>query len=95
MKEQSPDGHIWKLGQSEHGRLIAAVALTRDKTILMIAHRLKTVRHADQILVVDQGLAEQRGTPEQLISRPASMRISSADAGKPKDGRYKSGIKTR
>lgn len=50
--------------------LIAAVALTRDKTILMIAHRLKTVRHADQVLVVDQGRIVQRGTPEQLISQP-------------------------
>ena len=55
MKEQSPVGRIWKLGQSEYGRLIAAVALTRDKTILMIAHRLKTVRRADLILVFDQG----------------------------------------
>ena len=33
----------------------AIEALTRDKTILMIAHRLKTVRRADQILVFDQG----------------------------------------
>ena len=70
MKEQSPVGRIWKLGQSEHGRLIAAVALTRDKTILMIAHRLKTVRRADQILVVDQGRIVQRGTHEQLIRQP-------------------------
>ena len=70
MKEQSPVGRIWKLGQNEHGHLIAAVALTRDKTILMIAHRLKTVRRADQILVVDQGRIVQRGTPEQLISQP-------------------------
>ncbi|MFR8072635.1 MAG: ABC transporter ATP-binding protein, partial [Anaerovoracaceae bacterium] len=31
----------------------AIEALTKDKTIIMIAHRLKTVRHADQILVVD------------------------------------------
>ena len=69
MKEQSPVGRIWKLGQNEHGHLIAAVALTRDKTILMIAHRLKTVRRADQILVVDQGRIVQRGTHEQLISQ--------------------------
>lgn len=33
----------------------AIEALTRDKTILMIAHRLKTVRHADQILVIGHG----------------------------------------
>ena len=33
----------------------AIEALTRNKTILMIAHRLKTVRSADQILVLDGG----------------------------------------
>ena len=33
----------------------AIEALTRDKTIIMIAHRLKTVRHADKILVIDHG----------------------------------------
>lgn len=33
----------------------------------MIAHRLKTVRHADQILVVDKGQIVQRGTHEELI----------------------------
>ena len=48
----------------------AIEALTHDKTILMIAHRLKTVRRADQILVVDQGQIVQRGTHEQLIAQP-------------------------
>ena len=49
-------------------RLQAAMeALTRDKTIVMIAHRLKTVRHADQILVVDDGRIVQRGRHEELI----------------------------
>lgn len=48
----------------------AIEALTRDKTIIMIAHRLKTVRHADQILVVDHGRIVQQGTHEQLIGQP-------------------------
>ena len=48
----------------------AIEALTRDKTILMIAHRLKTVQHADQILVVDGGRIVQRGTHEELIGQP-------------------------
>lgn len=43
--------------------------LTRDKTIIMIAHRLKTVRNADQILVVDDGRIVQRGTHEELIGQ--------------------------
>lgn len=41
--------------------------LTRDKTIIMIAHRLKTVRNADQILVIDEGRIVQQGRHEELI----------------------------
>ena len=47
----------------------AIEALTRNKTIIMIAHRLKTVRHADQILVVDDGRIVQQGTHEELIQK--------------------------
>ena len=49
----------------------AIEALTRNKTIIMIAHRLKTVKNADQILVVDNGQIVQSGTHEQLIGRKA------------------------
>ena len=48
----------------------AIEALTRDKTIIMIAHRLKTVRHADQILVIDHVRIVQQGKHEQLIEQP-------------------------
>lgn len=48
----------------------AIEALTRDKTIIMIAHRLKTVRHADQILVLDHGTIVQQGKHETLIRQP-------------------------
>ena len=41
--------------------------LTREKTVIMIAHRLKTVRHADQIIVLDKGQIAQRGTHEELL----------------------------
>ncbi|QQO07774.1 ABC transporter ATP-binding protein [Breznakiella homolactica] len=41
--------------------------LTKNKTIIMIAHRLKTVQHADQILVLDKGMIIQRGTHSQLM----------------------------
>ena len=47
----------------------AIEALTRDKTIIMIAHRLKTVRGADQILVVDNGQIVQQGKHEELIGQ--------------------------
>ena len=36
----------------------------------MIAHRLKTVRHTDQILVIDHGRIVQHGKHEQLINEP-------------------------
>ncbi len=42
--------------------------LTREKTIIMIAHRLKTVRHADQILVIDKGKIVQQGKHDELMA---------------------------
>ncbi len=49
--------------------LTAAIeALTEEKTVIMIAHRLKTVRHADQIFVVDNGKIVQHGTHKELLS---------------------------
>ena len=52
----------------------AMEALTREKTVLMIAHRLKTVRGADQILVVDQGCVVQKGTHDELIRQAGIYR---------------------
>ena len=52
----------------------AMEALTREKTVLMIAHRLKTVRGADQILVVDQGRVVQKGTHDELIRQAGIYR---------------------
>lgn len=48
----------------------AIEALTRNKTIIMIARRLKTVRHADRILVIDHGRIVQQGKHEELIAEP-------------------------
>ena len=48
--------------------------LMRNKTIIMIAHRLKTVEHADQILVLDQGRIVQSGTHRELAHRPGLYR---------------------
>ena len=47
----------------------AIEALTGDKTIIMIAHRLKTVKNADQILVIDHGEIVQQGRHETLINQ--------------------------
>ncbi len=53
--------------ESEAELTAAIEELTKEKTIIMIAHRLKTVRHADQIFVVDNGKIVQHGTHGQLI----------------------------
>ena len=45
----------------------AIESLTREKTIIMIAHRLKTVKNADQILVLDNGRIVQQGTHDELM----------------------------
>ncbi len=43
--------------------------LTNHKTIIMIAHRLKTVRNADQIIVVDNGKIVQKGKHKELMQQ--------------------------
>jgi ATP-binding cassette, subfamily B, multidrug efflux pump len=40
------------------------------RTVVLAAHRLSTVRHADQILVLDRGRVAQRGTHDELLARP-------------------------
>lgn len=52
----------------------AISALTRGKTIITIAHRLSTVKNADQILVVDDGRIAQHGTHDQLVKQEGLYR---------------------
>ena len=66
--------------ENERELVTAIDALTREKTIIMIAHRLKTVRNADNIIVVDKGRIAQQGTHEQLMKT---------------DGIYKSFVQSR
>jgi len=53
--------------ENEADLMKAIDALTREKTIIMIAHRLKTVRHAGQIIVIDGGQIAQQGTHDTLM----------------------------
>lgn len=55
--------------------LVEAIGeLTDDKTVIMIAHRLKTVRNADCIFVVDGGRIVQRGTHDELVEQDGIYR---------------------
>ncbi|KAJ2764532.1 ATP-binding cassette-type vacuolar membrane transporter Hmt1, partial [Coemansia linderi] len=47
--------------------------MTRNRTTLIIAHRLSTVIHADQILIVQNGSIVERGTHNELISDRSSV----------------------
>jgi subfamily B ATP-binding cassette protein MsbA len=56
---------------TESERLIqdALSRLMHNRTTLVIAHRLSTVEHADQIVVLDQGHMVERGTHAELLAR--------------------------
>lgn len=43
--------------------------LCKGKTLLVIAHRLQTIRYADQIMVISNGQVKERGTHEELMER--------------------------
>ncbi len=47
--------------------------LKKDRTVLIIAHRLSTVRHADKIIVVDHGEIVEAGTHKSLINKENSI----------------------
>ena len=54
--------------ENEKELMEAVDELTHDKTVILIAHRLKTVRNADRIFVVDHGRIVQQGTHNQLVA---------------------------
>ena len=54
--------------ENEKELMEAVAELTHDKTVIMIAHRLKTVHNADKIFVVDHGEIVQQGTHDELMA---------------------------
>lgn len=48
------------------------MALGANRTVLVIAHRLSTVRHAQQIIVMDAGRVAECGSHDELVANPDS-----------------------
>lgn len=61
---------------SESERLVqdALTNLMKNRTSLVIAHRLSTIQHADEIIVIQNGSIQQRGTHDQLIQQDGLYR---------------------
>ncbi len=55
--------------ENERDLMNAVKELTINKTVIMIAHRLKTVRNADQIIVIDKGKIAEQGKHQELIDK--------------------------
>jgi subfamily B ATP-binding cassette protein MsbA len=60
---------------TESERLVqdAIVNLMKNRTSIVIAHRLSTIKHADLILVIDEGRIVERGTHDELICRKEGL----------------------
>ena len=55
--------------ENEHEVLAAIEELTENKTVIMIAHRIKTVEKADHIIAIENGRIVQEGTHKELLHR--------------------------
>ena len=52
----------------------AFTELMRGKTVIMIAHRLSSIRDVDEILVIDNGKVIERGSHYELISKESKYK---------------------
>ena len=60
--------------ENETSLQTALSALLKDKTVLVIAHRMRTVMGADHVVVLADGHVAEEGTPEQLMERGGMFR---------------------
>ncbi|OHT13453.1 putative multidrug export ATP-binding/permease protein YgaD [Tritrichomonas foetus] len=56
--------------------------LTKNKTVIVIAHRLKTIKNADQIIVMNHGRIEERGNHDELVKNAESQYAKLVNARK-------------
>ena len=61
---RQPPAWTW---ENESAVQEALSRLLQDKTVLVIAHRMRTVAGADHIVVLENGHVSQQGTPEELM----------------------------
>lgn len=64
----------------------------RNKTTILIAHRISALQHADEIIVLDEGRIVQRGTHRQLLAQPGIY--ATLHAIQEEGSRYVEGIRT-
>lgn len=60
--------------ETEHEIQTAIRSVMAGRTVFMIAHRISTLRHADEIVVLDRGRTVQRGTHDKLVKQPGLYR---------------------
>ena len=60
--------------ENEHEILAAIEALTKNKTVIMIAHRIKSIRNADHIIAIKDGRVIQDGNPNELAKQDGLYR---------------------
>lgn len=56
---------------NEHRLRDVVERLARDRAVVMVAHRISTIRHADHVVVLDQGRRLDAGTHDELMGRCA------------------------
>lgn len=61
---------------------IRALVHQKNKTVLIIAHRIETIMDCDYILVLENGMKVEYGSPSKLLSQPGSRFRSMVDAAR-------------
>ena len=61
-------------GVTETAIQAALERISRDTTVILVAHRLNTLKRAQHVIVMKDGRVVQQGSPEQLLAKPGALR---------------------